>query len=72
MVNKDLERILCWSFDGEEPNRDFMILMCLVSNADRLRESDCADTCRLVVLEPSVIGSDEVEEPLAFVVEACL
>ena len=49
-----------------------MVLMCLLSNVDRFREFD-GDTCRLVVLlEPSVIGSVGVEEPLAFVVAACL
>ena len=69
MVNQVLERILGWIFDGEEPNRGFMKLMCLLSKADRLKASDGADTCRLVVLEPS-IGSVDVDEPLAFVVES--
>lgn len=69
MVNQVLERILGCLFDGEEPNRGFMKLMCLLSNADRLKASDGADTCRLAVQEPS-IGSVDIEESLAFAVVA--
>ena len=67
MVNQVLERILGRIFDGEEPNRVSMRLMCSLSIADCLRASDGADTRRLTVLELS-IGADDVEVPLAFVV----